>query len=125
MPDSEQYGDRDFSGSYVGLLIAYLRDGAAAGTLDEVLAMAGESRSVDQIVDPSSWSSYWQFRRLLEATNQVLGLDALDAAGRRAADVHDYPGAADMILSFGSPGVAMAELGKMTSAFAPVIQMDT
>jgi diguanylate cyclase (GGDEF)-like protein len=124
MPDSGQYGGREFAGTYVGLLIAYLRDRAPAGTLDEVLATAGETRTVEQIVDPSAWSSYWELRRLLEATNKVLGLDALEAAGRQAVDVADYPGAAEMILSFGSPGVAMAEMGNMSSAFAPVVQMD-
>jgi diguanylate cyclase (GGDEF)-like protein len=124
MPDSGRYGGREFAGTYVGLLIAYLRDRAPAGALDEVLATAGETRTVEQIVDPSVWSSYRELRRLLEATNQVLGPDALEAAGRQSVDVADYPGAAEMILSFGSPGVAMAEMGNMSSAFAPVVQMD-
>jgi diguanylate cyclase (GGDEF)-like protein len=124
MPDIGRYGGREFAGTYVGLLIAYLRDRTPAGTLDQVLAIAGETRPVEQIVDPSVWSTYWELRRLLEATKQVLGIEALEAAGRQAVDVADYPGAADMILSFGSPGVAMAEMGNMSTAFAPVVRMD-
>jgi diguanylate cyclase (GGDEF)-like protein len=125
MADGEQNGGRDFSGSYVGLLIAYLRDKTPAGKLEEILAAAGETRPVEQIVDPSVWSSYWQLRRLLEATSRVLGPGALEVAGRQAGDVSDFPGAADMIRSFGSPGAAMAELGKLNSGFTPVIDVQT
>jgi diguanylate cyclase (GGDEF)-like protein len=125
MADSELHGSRAFAGTYVGLLIAYLRDRAPAGALDEVLAIAGETRSVEQIMDAGVWSSYGQFRRLLEATSHVLGPEALDAAGRQAANVADYPGAADMILSFGSPGVALAELGKISSGFAPILEWES
>jgi hypothetical protein len=125
MADGEQNSGRDFSGSYVGLLIAYLRDKTPADKLDEILAAAGETRPVEQIVDPSVWSSYWQFRRLLEATSQVLGPGALVVAGRKAGDVSDFPGAADMIRSFGSPGAAMAELGKLNSGFTPVTDVQT
>jgi hypothetical protein len=125
MADSEGYGGRDFPASYVGILIAYLRDRAPVGTLDQVMAIAGESRSVEQIMEPSAWCSYWQFRRLLQATSQVLGLDVLDAAAAQAMDIRDYPGAADMILSFGSPGALLADIGRQSSGFAPIIDMET
>jgi diguanylate cyclase (GGDEF)-like protein len=125
MADSEGYGGRDFPASYVGILIAYLRDSAPVGSLDQVMAMAGESRSVEQIMEPSAWCSYWQFRRILEATSQVLGLDALDAAGAQSMDISDFPGAADMVLSFGSPGALLADIGRQSSGFAPIIDMET
>jgi hypothetical protein len=125
MADSEPYQGRDFPASYVGILIAYLRNRAPAGKLDEVLTTAGESRSVEQIMEPSAWTSYLEFRRLLEATGQVLGPDALEAAATHSMDVRDYPGAADMILSFGSPGAVLADIGRQSSTFAPIIEMET
>jgi diguanylate cyclase (GGDEF)-like protein len=125
MADSEGRGGRDFPAPYVGILIAYLRDRAPAGKLDEVLATAGEIRSVEEIMEPSAWSSYWEFRRLLEATSQVLGPDALETAATQSMDISEYPGAADMALSFGSPGALLADIGETASGFAPIIDMKT
>jgi diguanylate cyclase (GGDEF)-like protein len=38
----------------------------------EVLERAGETRSLDELLDFASWSSYFQFRRLLEESKRVL-----------------------------------------------------
>ena len=125
MAENEIHGGRDFPASYVGILLAYLRDYAPAGALDQVMAMAGESRSVEQIMEPSAWCSYGQFRRLLQATSQVLGPEALEAAATRSMERQDYPGAAEMMLSFGSPSALLADMGQQSSAFAPIIDIET
>jgi diguanylate cyclase (GGDEF)-like protein len=125
MADGEPNSGRDFAGAYVGVLISYLRDRAPAGALETVLAVAGETRSVEEIVDPSVWSTYWEFRRLLEATTEVLGFDALEAAGALTANAGDNPGGVAMILSFGTPGPALAEFGQLGATLAPIVDMES
>ena len=47
-----------FSGVNTRLIVEYLRDKMLPGTLDTVLEAAGETRSIDVLLDDTSWSSY-------------------------------------------------------------------
>ena len=62
-----------FSGINTRLVIEHLRDKMAPGTLGAVLERAGETRSLDVLLDDSQWTSYSQMRRLLVATGEVMG----------------------------------------------------
>ncbi len=62
-----------FSGLNTRLIVEYLRDEMPPGTLDSVLGAAGETRSMDVLLDDASWSSYGQVRSLLEAAGVVMG----------------------------------------------------
>ena len=62
-----------FSGINTRLIIEHLRDKMAPGTLDAVLERAGETRSMDVLLDDTKWTSYSQMRRLLVATGEVMG----------------------------------------------------
>ena len=62
-----------FSGINTRLVIEHLRDKMAPGTLGTVLEQAGETRSLDVLLDDTQWTSYSQMRRLLVATGEVMG----------------------------------------------------
>ena len=62
-----------FSGINTRLVIEHLRDKMPPGTLDTVLEAAGETRSMDMLLDDTNWTSYSQMRRLLVATGEVMG----------------------------------------------------
>jgi diguanylate cyclase (GGDEF)-like protein len=122
MPDD----GRDFAGSHTRFVIGYLRDRAPAGALEAVLAGAGETRSVVELMESSTWSTYSEFRRLLEATNAVLGgPEALDDIGRYSFDAVTSPELLERVLALGSPGAWMANFAGVVSGTAPVMEMGT
>src|SRR5580765_4668628 len=62
-----------FSGINTRLIVEHLRDKMPPGTLDTVLASAGETRPMVVLLDDTCWTSYSQMRRLLVATGEVMG----------------------------------------------------
>ena len=49
---------------------------APQGSVERVLQLAEETRTVAELSDTSKWSTYAQYRRLLEAAGEVLGAPA-------------------------------------------------
>ena len=68
-----QFANREFNGLFAQILLRYLETSAPEGSVERVLRLADETRSVTELVDASKWSTYTQFRRLLEAAGGVLG----------------------------------------------------
>jgi diguanylate cyclase (GGDEF)-like protein len=79
-----------FGGWYTRSLLGYLDDTLGGEGVRAVLADAGEERPVAVLADDAAWSSYAQFRALLEAAGRALGgPDALVAAGARIEDLSE------------------------------------
>src|SRR5882724_10550057 len=100
----------DFSGLNTRVVVEYLRDELPPGTLAAVLAEAGETRPIEVLFDDTSWSSYKQLRRLLEATGVVMGGPrSLGPIGRDTRMVSDSaPEATDAVRALGSPAALYA-----------------
>src|SRR5665213_2609630 len=58
--------EHQISGIYTKMLIEFLVETRPSDLIEDLLRRAGESRSLDELDDGASWSSYRQFRRLLE-----------------------------------------------------------
>jgi diguanylate cyclase (GGDEF)-like protein len=71
--EGSNVAERHFGGSYLRALIDFVQDAVGREGLAEVLERAGETRAEESLTDEGSWSSYEQFRRLLEAAGEVLG----------------------------------------------------
>jgi diguanylate cyclase (GGDEF)-like protein len=63
------------SGFYTTMLMEFLLGRMPANAVAELLLRAGEVRTITDLSQPSSWSSYDQFRRLLEAAKMAVGSD--------------------------------------------------
>ena len=73
MATDERAGvDHHVSGLYVNMLMDSLAARLSPETIEDVLRRAGETRTVDELNTSSSWSSYDQFRRLLEEAGAAL-----------------------------------------------------
>jgi diguanylate cyclase (GGDEF)-like protein len=100
----------DFSGLNTRVVVEYLRDQMPRGTLAAVLEAAGETRSVEVLLDDTSWSSYQQLRRLLEATGAAMGgPQSLALVGRDASFISDSaPDVIEAVRALGSPDALYA-----------------
>jgi diguanylate cyclase (GGDEF)-like protein len=98
---------RDISGFYTRMLLHRLAVVLTAEDIESVLADAGETRSVGELNDASSWSSHAQFQRLLQAASRRNDLPAGigDVEATEATLELEF---AEIIRSFGSPQGVMA-----------------
>lgn len=79
--------------------------------LTDTMRRAGETRSIEELCDPGSWSTYEQFRALAEAAEHVLGgEEALVAVGADAVSKPTMPEIHALMLSLGSPDALFEEI---------------
>jgi diguanylate cyclase (GGDEF)-like protein len=117
---------RHFTGSNTRWVVAYLRNHMPHGTLEAVLADAGEKRSPDVLSDEATWSTYDQFRRLLEATADALGgLPELRAIGLHSFESLAIPDYTELLQALGSPAALYAELPTTTTAIYTIVEVES
>jgi diguanylate cyclase (GGDEF)-like protein len=92
--------------------------------VEDVLRRAGDTRTIDEITDVSSWSSYDQFRRLLEETKV-----AADSAGEPGEQsiVATMIGNSEIVettQAFGSPASVLGG-GSDSNPMVPIRRYDT
>ncbi|MGD0313777.1 MAG: EAL domain-containing protein [Acidimicrobiales bacterium] len=63
--------EHHISGVYTKMLMGFLAETMPTGDIQALLARAGETRTLDEVADPASWSSYDQFKRLLEERSRL------------------------------------------------------
>src|ERR1700681_559616 len=103
-----QAADQHISGLYTSMLMDSLAHWLSIDETDDVLKRAGDTRSVEELGNFSSWSSYEQFRRLLEEAR--IALDAARDAGRNCPISINLLNAeiAESVQALGSPGGVLA-----------------
>ena len=115
---------RDFGGPLTGIIVRYLREHTPEGTIEAVLRAAGETRSADTLSDDNGWSSYQQYRRLLEATAGVLGGSAgLAIAGSRVFESIGSVETVETLRALGSPTPAYLAIAGFNEGFMPAVAM--
>ena len=123
---SEQTSPRHFAGSMTLYLVRYLQNHCAPGTLDAALSISGENRDPEVLCHDATWSSYGQFRSLLEAAGQLIGgPEKLFAAGASAWDTLSTPEITGTLQSLGSPGALYADISLAAAALSTVIVADS
>ena len=119
-----QAAEHHVSGLYVTMLIDSLANHLSTDEIRAMLSRAGESRSLEELSESSSWSSYDQFRRLLEEAKRTT--DSLPPAGLEdpTAEVTLDSEIAGTIQSFGSPASVLAT-NTGTNPLLPIRQYET
>ena len=117
---------RHFGGILTRMLFEHLQLRCRPGSAEEVLRLAGEHRSIDELSRDEEWSSYAQFRSLIDAAGEVLGGPAaLVEVGRKADlvadDSVDYT---EMLQSLGSPAALYADMSRTTRVLAPIVEVE-
>src|SRR5689334_23097672 len=110
-----------FAGVNTWLLARHLRD-LGDDALGRVQREAGDTRTADELLDLATWSSYDQFRRLLEATARLFGANELTRASAGGLADPTMPEMTSMLQSLGSPEALLGMLGDSGGAgLAPVV----
>src|SRR4051812_35546645 len=100
-----------FAGINSSLLFRYVADELPPGSVDALLTGAREHRSAAQLADPGTWSTYGQFRTLLETASSLFGgLAFLEKAAGSGLDDPTMPELTAMLQSLGSPDALLAML---------------
>jgi diguanylate cyclase (GGDEF)-like protein len=115
---------RDVGGITTQYLVNYLQSAEPEGTLERVLKLASETRTVAELTDANSWSPYAPYRRLLEATSQVLGGPAtLLTVGSHVFDSIQSPEISEAMAALGSPADVYAVLPGFSTT--PALELQT
>ena len=114
-----------FAGINTSLLFRYIADELPLGSVDELIQRAGEHRTAAELVDPGTWSSYEQFRSILETASSLFGgAPFLETAAGSGLDDPTMPELTAMLQSLGSPEALLAMLTDAGSAsLAPIIMI--
>ena len=122
--ESSEGTDRHFAGTLTRMVVEYFSNHGGASAVDELMARAGETRDVSVLCDDASWSSYDQFRRLLEAAGEFLGgAERLDVIGRSAAlAAGSSPETIEALQDLGSPAALFATLDAGQSGITTVTE---
>ena len=109
---------------FAGSLIATLRNlNPSPEWLNTALRAAGDSRTIEEVCDFTGWSTYHQFRALLEAIADVLGGEEAfakmgDALVSSPTEIHS------LMTALGSPDAIFAEIvGAGGMSVAPVVSV--
>jgi diguanylate cyclase (GGDEF)-like protein len=107
------------SGLFTMILMASLEERLTAGALNALLQRAGETRSVEELKEIGSWTSFDQFKLLLQEAAQMFGLEFLvKGTYLSSASVENFD-MSETIRAFGSPG----ELLRASSGTNPMMPM--
>jgi diguanylate cyclase (GGDEF)-like protein len=111
------------SGFYAHILLSVLEDLLPAEAVLGVLVRAGEMRALDELERASSWSSYGQFRRLLEEAVRTLDAARQNLTSALASVRNVDDDMAQIIQGLGSPrGVFIGGAG--TNPLLPIRQYE-
>jgi diguanylate cyclase (GGDEF)-like protein len=115
---------RDFAGLNTWLLVRYLRGHAGADGVTRVLFESAESRTASELFELATWSSYAQFRRLLEVTARLFGVSAVERAAGGGLTDPSMPEMTAMLQSLGSPEALLAMISESGGAgLAPAVEL--
>jgi diguanylate cyclase (GGDEF)-like protein len=122
---SPEDAGRHASNTAVRLVLEHVATIVGPGAQEEVVRLAGDDRPLEVLLDDAGWSSYEQFRALLEAASQVLGgSEQLLALGRMATLTGgSMPSATEMLQALGSPAVLFAEVDKGHTALVTFVDV--
>jgi diguanylate cyclase (GGDEF)-like protein len=116
--------EHHISGLYTNMLMDSLAARLPEGAIWSVLHRAGEKRSLQELKTSSSWSSYDQFKRLLQEAK--VELDATPGARERRAEPIRLIDTeiAETVQALGSPGDVLAGTTD-SSAMVPIRRYET
>ncbi len=106
-------------------LLAYIARVGGEEQVRATLELAGETRSIEELIDTTKWSSYNQVHALFSAAILVMNDSEIGRkAGRELDLVHDSPGIASLLTSMKSPHDAIKLASQISAKSTTVTNME-
>ncbi len=124
---TENAGDdgEHFTGTITEMLFRYLRHLDPA-LIDVLLSRSGETRSVEELTDHGTWSSYAQVRKLLEAAQPMLeGHGGLQRVALNSIEDIEQPASAVMMQDAGSLAAMFRDIRVVSSYIASLLIVES
>lgn len=124
---TEHEAGRQFTGLAARILFDFLHDELSPEGVATVLEVAGEKRTLSELTDDRTWTSYDQFRCLLEAASASLGGPSRlrGIGGRIARTEQSTAGVEDALHDLGSPDALFASLSQSTHMMWGVVDSES
>ncbi len=116
--------EHHISGLYVGLLLNSLAAQLSTDEIRDVLSRAGETRALEELSSSSSWSSYEEFKRLLQEANVAIKSSLGVGASIPIPNVTMDTEIAGTIQALGSPASVLAT-NTGTNPLLPIRRYET
>ena len=111
--------ERDSSNLTNALILGHVRDRGGDAAVEQVLAAAGETRSVAELIDEGRWSTYQQKIRLFEAAVDVLkDPDTPRLVGATVMKQQTGTAVRLMLRALGSPASVCRSVAKASAKFS-------
>ncbi len=116
---------QDISGAVTSVIVRFVRARVGDYGLAQALNQAGETRPVQVLEDPRSWSTHDEAIRLLAAASQVTGDPEIGRhVGEEMLRQHDGTDVADLLRSLGSPGELLRNVTAAAAKFTTVSTLE-
>lgn len=119
MAESGGCEERDSSNLTIALIIAYVRERGGDAAVEQLLATAGETRPMVELLDEGHWTSYRQKIRLFEAAIEVLDdPDTPRLVGETVLQRQTGTAIRLMLRALGSPASVCRSVAKASARFS-------
>lgn len=110
---------RDSSNLTISLIIGYVRDRAGEPAVEQMLALAGEVRPMEELLDEGRWCSYERKIRLFEGACEVLGdPETPRLVGATVLEQQTGTAIRLMLRALGSPASVCRSVAKASAKFS-------
>ncbi|MHB1785742.1 MAG: EAL domain-containing protein [Acidimicrobiales bacterium] len=125
-PSAIKAGDgRHISGATTATILRWVAEVAGPGSVERLLAVAGDERPASVLEDQTTWSSFEQATALFEAAVEISGMP--DAARLIGADMLTQIMGSEvgaLLRSLGSPGEVLRNIGASGAKFSTILVLD-
>jgi diguanylate cyclase (GGDEF)-like protein len=122
---AEAAAARELNNSMTGVLLAYVRRVGGEAAVTDVLERAGDATPLDELEDPSNWSSYAETLARFTAAASVLGDPEVGLhAGEELFGHYASSEIIALLRSLGSTGAALQVIADTATKQSTVVTMD-
>jgi len=122
---SRPRGTADISGAVTAVLVRYVRSRTGSAGLEQLMALAGEGRALEELEDPASWSPHDAAVALFQAGARITGDPMIGVrVGEEMLRQHDGTELANRLRALGSPAALLHNVTAATERFNTVATVE-
>lgn len=115
----------EVSGATTGLVVRYVHQTLGGAAVEQLLRLAGETRTAEELLDTTTWSSLEQWLRLLDAAVELTGdRDVGIRVGEQLLAQHAGTEVAALLRSLGSPGEVLRNVAITATKYTTISMME-